>query len=240
MAPIPGIRAVAIRCWPAVFSEIGRSQRRRKRMVAASLDFPRSRWSWAAPLTRSDKPSGTETRPAEALPPCLWPLLFLLIPLPFYALSVAYGGVPIFVPAWWPFTHYNVRYGLQLLPAFAAALALLAHRAVRADGWQMRTRVACVAGLFALISRVTPRFGAPARFPWTRLKSTCAAGINSKLSSPPGSKSCPAIPRCSCTWAITSARCSRPGFRSSTSSTKAIIAHGGSRPTPTVCGNALC
>jgi hypothetical protein len=27
--------------------------------------------------------------------------------------------VPIFLPAWWPFSYYNVRYGLQLLPAFA-------------------------------------------------------------------------------------------------------------------------
>jgi hypothetical protein len=53
------------------------------------------------------------------------PLLVLLVPLLFYALSVAYGGVPIFVPAWWPFTHYNVRYGLQLLPAFAVAVAVL-------------------------------------------------------------------------------------------------------------------
>jgi hypothetical protein len=46
-------------------------------------------------------------------------LLFLWTPLPFYALSVAYGSVPIFVPTWWPFSHYNVRYGLQLLPVFA-------------------------------------------------------------------------------------------------------------------------
>jgi len=45
--------------------------------------------------------------------------LLLWAPLPFYALSVAYGSVPIFVPTWWPFSHYNVRYGLQLLPAFA-------------------------------------------------------------------------------------------------------------------------
>ena len=58
---------------------------------------------------------------AQPHPPVAWPLLFLLIPVPFYALSVAYGGVPIFIPAWWPFSHYNVRYGLQLLPAFAAA-----------------------------------------------------------------------------------------------------------------------
>ncbi len=45
--------------------------------------------------------------------------LLLWTPLPFYALSVAYGSVPIFVPTWWPFSQYNVRYGLQLLPAFA-------------------------------------------------------------------------------------------------------------------------
>jgi hypothetical protein len=51
--------------------------------------------------------------------------LLLLLPLPFYALSIAYGGVPIFMPIWWPFSFYNVRYGLQLLPAFAVFLALL-------------------------------------------------------------------------------------------------------------------
>jgi hypothetical protein len=45
--------------------------------------------------------------------------LLLWAPLPFYTWSVAYGSVPIFVPTWWPFSHYNVRYGLQLLPAFA-------------------------------------------------------------------------------------------------------------------------
>jgi hypothetical protein len=45
--------------------------------------------------------------------------LLLWVPLPFYALSVAYGSVPIFVPTWWPFSRYNVRYGLQLLPVFA-------------------------------------------------------------------------------------------------------------------------
>jgi len=52
-------------------------------------------------------------------------LAVLLIPIPFYALSVAYGGVPIFIPPWWPFTHYNVRYGLQLLPAFSVAFGLV-------------------------------------------------------------------------------------------------------------------
>jgi hypothetical protein len=50
--------------------------------------------------------------------------LLLWTPLPFYALSVAYGSVPIFLPTWWPFSQYNLRYGLQLLPAFAVFVPL--------------------------------------------------------------------------------------------------------------------
>ena len=50
--------------------------------------------------------------------------LLLWTPLPFYALSLAYGSVPIFVPTWWPFAQYNVRYGLQLLPAFAIFVSM--------------------------------------------------------------------------------------------------------------------
>jgi hypothetical protein len=45
--------------------------------------------------------------------------LLLWTPLVFYALSISYGSVPIFVPTWWPFSIYNARYGLQLLPVFA-------------------------------------------------------------------------------------------------------------------------
>jgi len=50
--------------------------------------------------------------------------LWLWTPLPFYALSIAYGSIPIFLPTWWPFSYYNVRYGLQLLPAFAVFVPL--------------------------------------------------------------------------------------------------------------------
>jgi hypothetical protein len=56
--------------------------------------------------------------------PNAWPLLLLWIPLPFYALSIAYSGVPVFVPDWWPFGVYNLRYGLQLLPAVAVFSAV--------------------------------------------------------------------------------------------------------------------
>jgi len=47
------------------------------------------------------------------------PVLLLWLPLPFYSYAVAYGSVPIFIPIWWPFSWYNTRYGMELLPAFA-------------------------------------------------------------------------------------------------------------------------
>jgi hypothetical protein len=53
-------------------------------------------------------------------------LALFWLPLPFYAYSVAYGSVPIFIPPWPPFAWYNTRYGLELLPAFALSLAFLA------------------------------------------------------------------------------------------------------------------
>ncbi len=52
----------------------------------------------------------------------VWLLLWL--PLPFYALSVAWGGVPVFIPPWWPYSYYNVRYGIQLLPAVSVFVAV--------------------------------------------------------------------------------------------------------------------
>jgi hypothetical protein len=79
------------------------------------------------------------------------PLLFLLLPVPFYALSVAYSGVPIFVPQWWPFSHYNVRYGLQLLPAFSVAVAILISFVLRNERWDWRLRFAGILALLAFV-----------------------------------------------------------------------------------------
>ena len=56
----------------------------------------------------------------------LWTLL-LWLPAPFYAYSVAYGSVPIFIPKWWPHSWYNTRYGMEMLPAFALSLGFVAH-----------------------------------------------------------------------------------------------------------------
>lgn len=54
-----------------------------------------------------------------------WALL-LWLPVPFYAYSVAYGSVPIFIPVWWPHSWYNTRYGMELLPALALGIGLVA------------------------------------------------------------------------------------------------------------------
>ena len=53
-------------------------------------------------------------------------LLLLWLPLAFYSLSLAYGSVPIYIPVWYPFSYYNVRYGLELLPVFAVFAAIAA------------------------------------------------------------------------------------------------------------------
>jgi hypothetical protein len=75
----------------------------------------------------------------------------LWLPLPFYAISIAWGGVPLFIPVWWPFSYYNTRYALELLPAIAvcwAAAAWLLMRAHRRRFWQL----AVVAGTLLVVA----------------------------------------------------------------------------------------
>ena len=54
-----------------------------------------------------------------------WALL-LWFPAAFYAYAVSYGSVPIFLPIWWPHSWYNLRYGMEMLPAFALAMGFAA------------------------------------------------------------------------------------------------------------------
>lgn len=72
-------------------------------------------------------------RPGLAAASLLW------LPLPFYAYSVAYGSVPIFFPMWFPYSWYNTRYGMEMLPVFAlfaaAALDALADWRPRWSEW---------------------------------------------------------------------------------------------------------
>jgi hypothetical protein len=53
------------------------------------------------------------------------PWLLLWMPVVFYPACIAWGSVPVYVPHWWPFSYYNVRYGLQMLPAVAVFTGLL-------------------------------------------------------------------------------------------------------------------
>jgi hypothetical protein len=53
--------------------------------------------------------------------------LVLWFPVAFYAYSVSYGSVPIFLPVWWPHSYYNLRYGMEMLPAFALGLGFVAN-----------------------------------------------------------------------------------------------------------------
>ncbi|MGZ4832772.1 MAG: hypothetical protein ACXVZQ_07575 [Terriglobales bacterium] len=92
----------------------------------------------------------------------LLPWLLLWLPKPFYAISIAWGDVPIFIPQWWPFSYYNTRYGLQLLPAFAASVALVVYFAMRRDksrAWRVAVPVivcAFVAGSYVSVWRSVP------------------------------------------------------------------------------------
>jgi hypothetical protein len=90
----------------------------------------------------------------------LWLLLWL--PLPFYVVSIAYGGTPIFMPVWWPHSYYNVRYGLELLPAvsvFAGLALAVALWRLRSTSWSFAVPAAafvCVAATYAAIWRAQP------------------------------------------------------------------------------------
>jgi hypothetical protein len=63
-----------------------------------------------------------------AIKKVLTPLLFLLLTPVFYVWNIHSGATPIHVPQLWPFTYYNTRYGIAVVPlaAFAAGAIVLA------------------------------------------------------------------------------------------------------------------
>jgi hypothetical protein len=93
-------------------------------------------------------------RGAERSSALLW------VPLGFYVYSVAYGSVPIFIPELWPYSYYNSRYGMEMLPALAVfacvAAAALERRVAR------RGAVYGVALALVLLNPLAMIFGAQA------------------------------------------------------------------------------
>jgi hypothetical protein len=81
-----------------------------------------------------------------------WALL-LWLPVPFYVYSVAWGSVPIFLPLWWPHSWYNLRYGMELLPAFALGLGFAAQLTIAAvHEFKPRWANYAATALFALVA----------------------------------------------------------------------------------------
>jgi hypothetical protein len=115
-------------------------------LKSAQLNMAEGNWSrfWLAAAIAALAIAAWKLRPQSAA------LLLLWVPLPFYALSIAYGSVPVHVHTWWPFATFNQRYGLQLLPLFAASAGTLAASAF-VLGSRGRHAGKLVALLFALI-----------------------------------------------------------------------------------------
>lgn len=74
-----------------------------------------------------------------------WPVLYLAAIPAFYVLSTYSGSTNIFVPDLWPFSYYNTRYGLSMLPLSAFGLGAL----VACWPWRARA-VAAVLALFCV------------------------------------------------------------------------------------------
>lgn len=64
----------------------------------------------------------------------IWPVVFLSLPGLFYVWSIYGSGTPIFVPHLEPFSYYNTRYGLGMLPLLAFGGAALVTVAPRVRG----------------------------------------------------------------------------------------------------------
>jgi hypothetical protein len=82
----------------------------------------------------------------------LWPILLLALAPLFYLWSLHSSGTPIFVPTLWPFSWYNTRYAVAIIPLLAFATgALLTFLSKR---WQVLTPLAIALGLIGFyISR---------------------------------------------------------------------------------------
>jgi hypothetical protein len=114
----------------------------------------------------------------------LWPLLLLWTPLVFYTLSIAYGAVPLFLPVWWPFSYYNVRYGIEMLPAFAVFVAIAAYGWIRFLA-RKKLRVLVAAGFLVLvgISYVQVLVKGPISFEEARVNGRSRVALETQLAS---------------------------------------------------------
>jgi len=110
------------------------------------------------------------------------PAMLLWTPFPFYALSVAYGSVPIFFPDWWPHSYYNVRYGLEMLPAVAAFTAIGCQSVSWRGDSRRRERIALAAVLVLAAASYGSMWGrAPICLQETRANGAARLAFESRL-----------------------------------------------------------
>jgi hypothetical protein len=110
--------------------------------------------------------------------------LLLLVPLIFYVQSMAFASVAIYVPTLFPYTYYNLRYGLELLPAIAIFASFILGEGDA--GWQLRTRRFLVYAVLAVILGQQIALAAPGarRIPIVResiLNTPCATRTQQAL-----------------------------------------------------------
>ncbi len=73
--------------------------------------------------------------------------LLLIVPLAFYVQAMAHAAVPLYVPPFFPFTYYNLRYGLELLPGLALSSCFVISPRLNA-----RTRRALAAAFITILA----------------------------------------------------------------------------------------
>jgi hypothetical protein len=73
--------------------------------------------------------------------------LLLLLPLPFHIQSIAHAAVPLYVPTLFPHTYWNLRLGMEMLPAVALLPSFLVPARV-----SRRARLGIAVGLALLIT----------------------------------------------------------------------------------------
>ncbi len=87
-----------------------------------------------------------------------WPLLLLALPGAFYIWSIHSSGTPIFIPVLKPFSYYNSRYGLAVLPLFALAGAAIVSVVPR--------RVRAVLAVLVVLASIVPWVAHPSPGNW--------------------------------------------------------------------------
>ncbi|MGH9509869.1 MAG: hypothetical protein ACRD2M_08030 [Terriglobales bacterium] len=107
--------------------------------------------------------------------------LLLWLSVPFYMFSIAYGSAPIFLPVWWPFSYYNVRYGLQLLSAVAVFSAISMEYALRMRLPTLRWLVAGVALVVLIGSYASIAYYGPICLREARVNSYTRVALERKL-----------------------------------------------------------